>query len=560
MLSYIMLLTHLLQSLRPHIFCAFLPQNKGKSETNFKRNHHISTKMIPTDHRRLEPSIRLDAMLHQGPQDFNTILFRSLLPIIQDRVTVGSDKRLHVHGGSQLQTSSEDLGEEVWDYLLRGIPQFHNAQRYFDGFIVNDQARGQETHVYEQYTDYHRDMCRHFGELIGNTEQQKLARKNGRNAKSIDPLTRASLQRIVDSERLLASWRGDKSIYLALRHGDVAMQHRDRATLVFTKARIKNLRRAAEKAARYVCKTILKYNELLQYEEDIRTKNPLVRLESSPVGKVPSRTFETLAAAHAHCMGLPTNRRLAYGIGTEEERAGFDGATITDLSKGRYLTNGNLTGLADLERVDELLKRMSPLDFLFMGARVKDLFAVTDVAETMKDAEFFLKRICQGNFDQARSHTIVSGLQAYGSVVTATELPSQTQETLLAIGYVGQHLVESNFKRGDKLNHDGNNRIDFYTTPNEWATQRGKRYSFERAVTSLRYFADDELGGPGSHMIYERKQYNEVFGRDGWERRNKPLFALYQTLVEALTPVIALQERMKDPEQRPPLHNNPVYR
>jgi len=510
-------------------------------------------------------SQRLNDLLVLGPQDFNTLIFKALLPLLQARVRVmknPSDARKegslyiidkqHARPVEKMSSTTKvTLQEDVWDYIVGGMPHFHTAQKYFDGFLVWDNTKHEETHIFRRYEIYHGEVIRHLKDVLKNHRKSLNFQGMGARSRLLTPEMNRSINRIVDTERLLTGWDVDKDIYLALRHGVLTLQPTDKKTVLFTKARVKNLRRAVEKTARYLCRGVERYNEFAEFVYKLRNKNNGTPAEYKS-------SLEILGAMRAHCLGIPDDLARRFDLAELTTDLDIDNH-VRDLREGGLLRNEEMEYLEGNDNPVKLFDRLSHLDYLYMASRVKDLFGVTYVTQTKEQAESLVSRLRRGAFDAYNLHNVVRGVRA--------EFDSETKR----INYVPMDLIEDNYSRDDKLREAGNMRISLYTQPRVWARHTERKYRYEVACTDLAHFADDELGGPGSHLLYEIAQKKIV---DGWRRSNPVLYSLYQEIITVLEPIIAIQDELDNPVDKddcdgdspvyqarfelPPLHSNPA--
>lgn len=448
---------------------------------------------------KVEVSPNLEHLL-KGRPDMSTIIFGSFLDILLDRIRINGNGVMTIREVKRRRATPsianpEEVRKAILDYIREGLPHFHSAQQYFDAYIAKDAKQGEYTHVFNGYGSeraYHTAVITHLKDI------KKSPKKRDKEVwkRYVDQETKKVLETLIATEAQLNSWKLEEEINLALRHGEMMLGNPQYMKIVLTKARIKSMENMVEKFARKLGEGILLYNEMLRVLTGKRREN------------VPNRAMkETFAGMFAHGFSTP----LVFP--TEREGI-FEDPRIT----------------------------MNPLDFLYFYARIKDMFALTYIAQTMEQARELSGRLEKGKFKNSDVHQMVHG---YNCI-------AKSRNHQATGNFVPSYLKEDNFIREGKTNPKGNLRVEMYMEPK---LELPQRYRFEVAVTALKYFCSDEAGGEGSHYIYRERKRDEV---KNWP---DPLFALNEDTRQAFREVITPrgEKRLQEQIAMLALHNNRVY-
>lgn len=305
-------------------------------------------------------SENLEALL-SGRQDISTILFSGYYPLLLERLTITKDGTISVkkNGRRRQQWSiakdknlqEQILKEQIYGYLIAGLPFFHAAQHYFDRYMVRESQNNNNKHVYKgdgAKKTYHEGVIEHL-RTIRRTSETMYSRE-----------TSAALDKIIATERNLPSWRLEQDVYIVLRHGSLTLRAPRTPNILLTRSRIKTIQSIIEKVAFRMCDGIKAYNELVNF---VKKRNGL-RIDNC-------KAFVTLGDMFAHGFQTPI----------DEETQSFREAND-------YL---------------------NPIDFLFFHSRINDFFGVTYVTQTMEQAESFMQRLETGRFYNSDSHELAFG-------------------------------------------------------------------------------------------------------------------------------------------------------
>lgn len=323
------------------------------------------------------------------------------------------------------------------------------AQLAFDNLMKRRTRKRNEREI-----DMH--VYREYGEFHRNFLAH--AQRTVEQSKQLPNQTQEVIRRIMRFNPETNHVDLQREIHLGLRHGTQMISASHEAPqypVVFQVSRIKELKRLGRKFARNICLGLREYRLLKKFLDGSELTHHL-----------PEKIRENLGAMKAHGFLMP-----------------FDGREGTT----EY-------------------SRLPPLDgYLLLRSRVSDVFGTMYVTRTREEAnELIYKRLITRKYVYSAPYSVLWGQLLYNNK------ESKSKQAKIRYHYREGFVIDDHLKLDPESKEipEGNQTIFTYFLPDFEHPLFHYRVDF--GVCSLMDYAEDAVGGRGSHLIYEMRQAAKV--------------------------------------------------
>lgn len=366
---------------------------------------------------------------------------------------------------SQRWHAEEVIATDIMEYMKEGLFHLHAVQTLFDPEMKK--ARDPpytDVHPYNTYGAFHDGFVDHAEKFL------KIPH-------GVTPEIRAVTEKIIRFDPETSGVTLTRPIHLSMKHGAHGIPHEPRYSVALQVSRIKDQIRVSQKFSRYICKGILDYETLSAAIQDAKREVEGKKDKDLELDKairklsLSDKIAETLTAMYYYDLQTP----------------------FADPDSGLY----------------RLLP--DPLEYIALRGRVSDGFGVIDIAPTREKAKNLMSRLVHGDFQRSEHYGVLFGYRL--------------AHVDGGLHYVPDFVIDNHYIRQNKYLPNGDQNMFTYILP-RWSHSRF-HFRIDFGVYGWEDYCQDAVGGEGSHLLYEKKQEEEV---QGWRLTKPALFQLYESI------------------------------